>query len=66
MLKRVHIKIYRSCRNVEIADMGPVLALVGRNGAGKTNILRAILRTARLRPQQRWLQAPSFHLLVWG
>jgi len=42
MLTSVHIKNFRSCKDVKIDDMGPMLGLVGRNGAGKTTILRAI------------------------
>lgn len=43
MLKSVHIKNYLSCEDVYIGNLGNVTALVGRNGAGKSNILRAIL-----------------------
>ncbi|MEI7460775.1 MAG: AAA family ATPase [Pirellula sp.] len=42
MITRVHIKSFRSCEDVLLENIGLVLALVGRNGAGKTNILRAI------------------------
>lgn len=42
MLKEVSIDTYRSCVSVHIADIGGMLALLGRNGSGKTNILRAI------------------------
>jgi predicted ATPase len=47
MLKRVHIKGFRSCQDVLIDDIGSMTALVGRNGSGKTNILRAIDWLAR-------------------
>jgi hypothetical protein len=47
MLKRIHIKGFRSCRDVLLEDLGPLTALVGRNGSGKTNILRAIQWFAR-------------------
>jgi energy-coupling factor transporter ATP-binding protein EcfA2 len=47
MLKRIHIKGFRSCRDVLLEDLGPLTALVGRNGSGKTNILRAIHWLAR-------------------
>lgn len=40
-LKRVHIKNFRSCRDVKI-ECGPMHALVGANGAGKSSILRAL------------------------
>lgn len=42
MLRRVEIASFRSCENLVLTDLEGVLALVGRNGAGKTNILRAI------------------------
>lgn len=42
MLERVHIQRFRSCKDVLIENISEMIALVGRNGAGKTNILRAI------------------------
>ena len=42
MLRRVEITNFRSCENVVLTELKGILALVGRNGAGKTNILRAI------------------------
>jgi predicted ATPase len=47
MLTRVHIRNFRSCADVEIGNIGSTLALVGRNGAGKSNILQAIVQTAQ-------------------
>ena len=47
MLKEVVIKGFRSCALVEIRGIEGILALVGRNGAGKTNILKAIEWAAR-------------------
>jgi predicted ATPase len=46
MLKRVVIKGFRSCHDVVLDDLGPLTVLVGRNAAGKSNILRAISRMA--------------------
>src|SRR5947209_8138786 len=46
MLRRVQINHYRSCKDVVIDGLSYVTALVGRNGSGKTNILRAIQRSA--------------------
>jgi ABC-type branched-subunit amino acid transport system ATPase component len=42
MLTSFHIKNFRSCKDVKLESMGPMLGLVGRNGAGKTTILRGI------------------------
>lgn len=42
MLHRVDISNFRSCKNLTLDKINGLLALVGRNGAGKTNILRAI------------------------
>jgi len=42
MLSRVEISNFRSCESVVLTDLEGILALVGRNGAGKTNVLRAI------------------------
>lgn len=52
LLTSVTIKRFRSCRDLALPDLGPTVVLVGRNGAGKTNILQAIRRAAdvALRP----------------
>jgi predicted ATPase len=42
MFERIHIQNFLSCQDVVIDDMRGFTALVGRNGSGKTNILRAI------------------------
>lgn len=42
MLKSLHINRFRSCVDVRLVDLTEVTALVGRNGAGKTNILQAL------------------------
>jgi energy-coupling factor transporter ATP-binding protein EcfA2 len=47
MLKRIRIQNYRLCKDTLIEDMGRIVALMGRNGAGKSNILQAISTTAR-------------------
>jgi AAA15 family ATPase/GTPase len=41
MLKKVHITNFLSCKDTEI-ELDNVTALIGRNAAGKTNILKAI------------------------
>lgn len=47
MFKRIHIQNFRSCADVTLDSLGSITALVGRNGAGKTNLLRAIHWLAR-------------------
>ena len=56
MLTSVHIKNFRSCKDVTVEGLEHVAGLVGRNGAGKTTILRArqILRRPRRRRSARW------------
>jgi recombinational DNA repair ATPase RecF len=46
MLRRVEIENYRSCRSIVLDDLSPLTALVGKNGAGKTNVLTAITTAA--------------------
>ena len=48
MLKSIVIRGFRSCRDVSLTDLPSLVALIGRNAAGKTNILRAIEWVARL------------------
>jgi hypothetical protein len=48
MLKRIRIQHFRSCTDVTIDRMPQLMALIGRNGAGKTNVLRAVDWLARV------------------
>jgi hypothetical protein len=48
MLRSIRIKDFRSCRDVFVNLNESVVALVGKNGAGKTNLLRAIQHVADL------------------
>src|SRR5438552_3463753 len=48
MLTRLRIQNFRLCKDVDIDQLGPVVALVGRNGAGKSNILQAISAISRM------------------
>jgi putative ATP-dependent endonuclease of OLD family len=41
LIHRIRIENYRSCKDIELYP-GDVMALVGPNNAGKTNILAAI------------------------
>jgi len=47
MLQSAHILRFRSCHDVSLGGLAPVTALLGRNGAGKSNILRALDWAAR-------------------
>jgi predicted ATPase len=48
MLRSFHINKFRSCSEVRLLNLSEVTALVGRNGAGKTNILQALEWLAKL------------------
>ncbi|HLO40651.1 MAG TPA: AAA family ATPase [Phycisphaerales bacterium] len=48
MLKSLAIRNFRSCQNVQVDLSEPVIALLGRNGVGKTNVLHAIQVVADL------------------
>ncbi len=73
MLKRVEIQRFMSCEDVVLEDIPPILVLVGRNGAGKTNLLRAIDWAARCatdapfpvgHPFSPWEQGDAAHVLL--
>ena len=42
MFKRIHIKNFLSCQDVILDNLEGMTVLIGRNGSGKTNILKAI------------------------
>lgn len=42
MFSSIRIQDFRSCSDVTLDDIDDILVLIGRNGAGKTNVLRAI------------------------
>lgn len=48
MLESIEIRNFRSCRDVRVRLSEPVVALLGKNGAGKTNVLLAIRHAAEL------------------
>jgi hypothetical protein len=56
MIKRIEIQNYRSCYSTSIEFEGNVCALIGKNGVGKTNILRSIrwLASAIVVPAPLW------------
>src|SRR5579863_4704821 len=61
MLTRIHIENFRLCRNVTIENAGAIVALVGRNGAGKSNVFQAIDQTARMATMAEVPGAQVFH-----
>ena len=46
-LKKVTLRNFRTCHEVELADLEHLTVLIGRNGVGKTNILQGIVQMAR-------------------
>lgn len=48
MLSSAHIQRFKSCQDVTVEDLGWINLLIGRNGVGKTNFLRAIEWAARV------------------
>jgi energy-coupling factor transporter ATP-binding protein EcfA2 len=47
MLNKIRIQNFRLCKDTTIDKLGQIVALVGRNGAGKSNILQAINAAAK-------------------
>lgn len=54
MIESFHIKNFRSCIDVSLDGIGQILALAGRNGAGKTNILEALDWLAKMATVAPW------------
>ena len=56
MIKKIEIHNYRSCYSTSIDFDGNVCALIGKNGVGKTNILKCIqwLASAVVISEQMW------------
>jgi recombinational DNA repair ATPase RecF len=53
MLNSILIRDFRTCKEVHIANIPKMLALVGKNGVGKSNVLQAIEWIAKLDVRQR-------------
>lgn len=47
-LESIRIENFRTCRSVELSDLGHLTVLVGRNGVGKSNILQGIELVANI------------------
>jgi len=41
-IRRLYVRGYRSIKELDLADLPPIVVLHGENGAGKSNILRAL------------------------
>ena len=52
-LKKVTLKNFRTCHDVELNDLGHLTVLMGRNGVGKTTILQGIEWMARTASTQQ-------------
>lgn len=48
MLRNIYIKSFRSCHELSIENIDELTILVGRNGVGKSNILKAISWCAKI------------------
>jgi hypothetical protein len=59
MIQRVEIKNFRSCVDVSLDGLGPVVVLAGRNGVGKSNILKAISWAAASATSATTVDRPS-------
>ena len=60
MLKKIRIVNFASCKDVVLDKLGPMTVLVGRNGTGKTNILKALEWAARCATETDWVtRVPS-------
>ncbi len=60
MLVDVHIEGFRSCRDCHVNLSQSLIALVGRNGVGKTTILQAVAATAGFASASQGDQARPF------
>ncbi|TDA41835.1 MAG: hypothetical protein DSO07_02465 [Thermoproteota archaeon] len=43
-IKSIHVKNYKSLRNIELKDLGNLVILIGKNSSGKTNLLEILGR----------------------
>ena len=58
-LKKIILRNFRTCHEVELSDLEHLTVLVGRNGVGKTNILQGVEWLARTASADRAIEAES-------
>ncbi|MFN0051698.1 MAG: AAA family ATPase [Planctomycetales bacterium] len=58
MLSSFHVKGFLSCVDVRIDRLDPVTVLLGRNAAGKSNLLQAVKLMGTIATSQRFVAAP--------
>lgn len=46
-IESIRVQNYKSCKDVKISMKEPVMALIGKNAAGKTNVLEGIVNASR-------------------
>jgi energy-coupling factor transporter ATP-binding protein EcfA2 len=63
MIKRLRIENFRSCQRIVLNDLTEIVALIGKNGAGKTNIIRAINWVARMATNPTYV-SQQFHAVA--
>lgn len=61
MIRRVHIRGYKSLRDVEVRFPGPLAVVMGPNASGKTNLLDALGLLSRMALSQSLEEAFSDH-----
>jgi predicted ATPase len=66
MIQRARIKNFRSCQDTVIDDLGGLVALIGHNGAGKSNILLAISLASGSASSPSQLNIAAFHPVYPG
>ena len=61
----LHIKNFKSIRDLELKDLENALILVGKNNTGKTVVISAILLAAgELEPQPRYFLEPEKNIII--
>jgi AAA domain, putative AbiEii toxin, Type IV TA system len=66
MIKRLEIQRYRSIEHLVLEDLPPIIVLYGKNGSGKSNILRAVQLVLAAAAQPERLPLGEQQALVWS